>query len=116
MSWLIGDVPLARRRGRFKKRGRNDFRKRPPQSFEKTPMLNLNRVTTFRFDIREIMSHYEVDEAVASTVIASVIAKSSRISIASAREYVLEQEKAGLYSKKVSDEILDLLDRWSKYR
>lgn len=107
---------MARRRGSFKRRTRNDFRKRPPASFERTPMLNLNRVTTFRFDIREIMSHYDVDEAIASTVIASVIAKSSRISIASARDYVLEQEKAGMYSKKVSDEICDLLDRWSKYR
>ena len=116
MDAPIGEVQLARRRGNFKRRTSNDFRKRPPTSYEKTPMLNLNRVTTFRFDIREIMSHYQVDEAVASTVIASVIAKSSRISIASARSYVREQEKAGMYSKQVSDEICDLLDRWSKYR
>jgi hypothetical protein len=79
-------------------------------------MLNLNRVTTFRYDIREIMSHYEIDEAVASTVIASVIAKASRISIASAMSYVREQEEAGSVKKEVSEEICDLLDRWSRYR
>jgi hypothetical protein len=107
---------LARRSGKFKKRGRNDFRKRPPTSCERTPMLNLNRVTTFRYDIREIMSHYEIDEAVASTVIASVIAKASRISIASAMSYVREQEEAGSVKKEVSEEICDLLDRWSRYR
>jgi hypothetical protein len=79
-------------------------------------MLNLNRVTTFRYDIREIMSHYEIDEAVASTVIASVIAKASRISIASAISYVREQEEAGSVKKEVSEEICDLLSRWSRYR
>ena len=107
---------MARRSGKFKKRGRKDFRKRPPTSCERTPMLNLNRVTTFRYDIREIMSHYEMDEAVASTVIASVIAKASRIWIVSAISYVREQEKAEIVKKEVSAEICDLLDRWSRYR
>lgn len=107
---------MARRSGKFKKRGRKDFRKRPPTSCERTPMLNLNRVTTFRYDIREIMSHYDIDEAVASTVIASVIAKASRISIVSAISYVREQEKAEIVNKDVSAEICDLLDRWARYR
>lgn len=79
-------------------------------------MLNLNRITPFRYDIREIMSHYEVDEAVASTVIASVIAKASRISISAARAYVREQEKENKYPKEVAQEICNLLDRYSKYR
>ncbi len=79
-------------------------------------MLNLNRVTTFRYDIREIMSHHEVDEAVASTLIASVIAKASRISIVSAISYVREQEKAEAIKTEVSAEICDLLDRWARYR
>ena len=115
MDGTIGDVLLARRGG-YRKRGRYDYRRRPVTSCERTPMLNLNRVTTFRYDIREIMSHHKVDEAVASTVIASVIAKASRISIDSAMAYVRDQEKAGMYERQVSDEICDLLDRWSKYR
>ncbi len=79
-------------------------------------MLNLHKLIPFRFDIREIMANYKVDEAIASSVIASVIAKASRISIKTAKEYVCEQEKAGRYPSQVTGEICDLLDRYSKYR
>jgi hypothetical protein len=79
-------------------------------------MLNLGRLTSIKYGLREIMKDYEIDESVASTVIASVIAKGSRISIASARTYVREQEKAGMYPKDVSDEICGLLSQYSKIR
>jgi len=79
-------------------------------------MLNLSRLSAFKYDLREIMSHYEINEAVASSVVASVIAKSSRVSIASAIEYVREQEKTGLYPNESLHEICNLLDRFSKLR
>lgn len=79
-------------------------------------MLNLYRITPFRYDMKEIMSSHNIDESVASSVIASVVAKGSRISISSARDYVHVQQKAGLYSKEVSDKICDLLSRYTKYR
>lgn len=87
-----------------------------PRETQKTAMLDLRRSATFRYDLREIMSHYQVSESVAASVIASIIAKGSRVSIESARTYVLEQEKLGSYSSEVSNEICDLLDRWSRYR
>jgi len=79
-------------------------------------MLNLNRITSFRYDLREIMSHYRVDESVASSVMATVIAKGSRVSTASAKAYVKGQEKAGMYPKEVTNEVCDLLERFSKRR
>ncbi|MDH3365439.1 MAG: hypothetical protein OEM29_05495 [Thermoplasmata archaeon] len=106
---------MARRSGRFKARKRHEPR-RYTGSTERTSMLNLYRITPFKYDMKEIMSAYRVDEAVASSVIASVVAKASRISITSARDYVRVQQKEGLYSKDVSDEICDLLSRYTKYR
>jgi len=79
-------------------------------------MLNLHRIPLFRYGIKEIMSNYEIDKSIASTVIASVVAKGSRISIESAKTYVRGQEKIGSYSKEASDEICDLLDRFSRHR
>jgi Ethanolamine utilization protein EutJ (predicted chaperonin) len=79
-------------------------------------MLNLGRITTFRYGMREIMSHYEIDEATSSSLIASVIAKGSRMSISSARDYVRDQEKTGMYPKAVTDEICDLLEKFARYR
>jgi len=107
---------LAGSRGRYKGRRSNEPRYHPPSESDRTPMLNVRAATSFRFGLREIMSNYKVEEGVASSVIASVIAKGSRISINSARDYVLEQEKTGLYPREVTDEILDLLDRYTRHR
>lgn len=79
-------------------------------------MLNLGRLNSVKYGLREIMAHYQVDEAVARMIIASVIAKGSRISIASARTFVKEQEQAGAVSHDVADEICILLDQHSKLR
>ena len=79
-------------------------------------MLNLSRLRAFKYDLREIMSHYEINEAAASSVVASVIAKGSRVSIDSAIAFVREQEKNGLYPSESLNEICDLLDRFSKLR
>jgi hypothetical protein len=79
-------------------------------------MLNLNRISSFRYSIREIMTHYQVDEAKASSIVATVIAKGSRLSIASARSYVNGQQKEGNCPREATDEICALLDKYSKYR
>lgn len=100
----------------YKGKKRTAPRRYSARENERTTMLNLGRLSSIKYDLREIMTHYKVDESIASTVIASVIAKGSRISIASARTYVLDQEKAGMYSRDVSDEICALLDHNSKLR
>ncbi len=103
-------------RRKYQGRKNTNVRRRVNPDSERIPMLNLNRVSTFRYAIRDIMTDHKIDEAVASTVVASVIAKASRISIAAAREYVLDQEKLGSFPEHTTDDILDLLDRYSKYR
>jgi hypothetical protein len=79
-------------------------------------MLNLRRVTTFRYDLREILNQFEVNETIAGSILASILAKGSRVSIASAKEFVREQEKTGAYPTEASEEICSLLDRWATYR
>lgn len=107
---------MARRSGGYKGRRSSEPRYRSPRESEKTTMLNLSRLNAFKYDIKEIMSHYEINEAAASSVMASVIAKSSRVSIGSAIDYVREQEKTGLYPRETLDEICNLLDRYSRLR
>jgi len=79
-------------------------------------MLNLRRATTFRYDLREILVHFDVNETIARSVLASIIAKGSRVSIESAKAFVRDQEKTGAYPSEASDEICNLLDRWATYR
>ena len=79
-------------------------------------MLNLRRVSSFRYDLREILGHFEVNETIAGSILASIVAKGSRVSIESAKAYVRDQEKTGAYPREASEEICSLLDRWSTYR
>jgi hypothetical protein len=107
---------LGRRSGGYRGRRPSEPRTHSPRETEMTTMLNLSRLSAFRYDLREIMSHYEINESSASSVVASVIAKSSRVSIESAIAYVREQEKTGLYPVESLREICNLLDRYTKLR
>lgn len=103
-------------RNRFKGTKRNEPRRHGPRETERTLMLSLNKMTVFRYNLREIVSNYKIDEAIASSLIASIMAKASRISIDSAKKYIWEQEKNGTCPKEVSEEIYDVLERFSTYR
>jgi hypothetical protein len=113
---MPGEVLLPRNNRRFKGRKYNQPRAIMPHASDRTTMLNLGRLSAFRYDIKEIMRRYEIEEGAARSVMASVIAKSSRISIVSAMDYVREQEKSGAYPREALEEICDLLDRFSKLR
>jgi len=107
---------LSARSGGYKGRKYKDQRTHPLRESDKTTMLNLRKISAFRYEIKEIMSHYKIEESAAKSVMASVIAKGSRISVDSARTYVLEQEKTGAYPKEALMEICNLLDRFSTLR
>jgi len=107
---------LARRSGGYRGRRNNEPRTHSPRETERTVMLNVSRLSAFKYDMKEIMSHYEISEDSAKSVMASVIAKSSRVSIDSAIAYVREQEKTGLYPIESLRELCDLLDKFSKLR
>lgn len=107
---------MVQRHGRYKGRRFDDRRAHAPRVTERTVMLNLGRITSLRYDMKEVMSHYKIEESAASSVMASVIAKGSRISINSARDYLREQEKTGVYPREALLELSDLLERYSKLR
>lgn len=107
---------MAGRGGKYRGKRRDEPRRYNPREREFTRMLNLHKLTPFRFDIREIMTHYKVDPTIASSVVASVIAKGSRISIKAAKEYVGEHEDAGAVPHDAAEEIYELLDRYSTSR
>ena len=103
-------------RGGYRGRRSNEPRRPNPRENERTRMLSLNNSTVFRYGMREIMSNYKVDENAAKSLIASVIAKASRISIDSAKRFMEEQEALGVCSKEATDEVFSLLERFSTFR
>ncbi|HVO78016.1 MAG TPA: hypothetical protein VMS79_04020 [Methanomassiliicoccales archaeon] len=79
-------------------------------------MLNLRRMNVFRYDVRAVLADSKVDQALASTVIANIIAKASKVGINDAKDYVREVESRGAYGKEVSQELCLLLDKYTLYR
>ena len=89
---------------------------RTKESTKKQAMLNTHKLSPFKYDMNEILSASRMDPAKASSFLASVIAKASRISTKTAKEFVKTFLDAGDLTKDEYDKICKLLDRYSKFR
>ena len=79
-------------------------------------MLNLHRLGSFKYDLREILNASPMDKSTIPTVVANIIAKASRVSIAETKDYIRDMEKQGVLDKIAADDTASLLDRYSKWR
>lgn len=89
---------------------------RRKDSSPRQPMLNTHRVAPFKYDMKEILAETSMDPDMASSFLATVIAKASRISIRDAKDYVRTFVDAGNLTKADYDKFARLMDRYSKYR
>ena len=86
------------------------------ESSKKQPMLNTSRMAPFKYDMNEILSSTSMDASVASSFLASIVAKASRTSTKDAKEFVKSFLESGELTKEEHDIICRLMDRYSKYR
>ncbi|MBR4245246.1 MAG: hypothetical protein IKQ14_07650 [Candidatus Methanomethylophilaceae archaeon] len=89
---------------------------RTKESTKKQSMLNTHKLAPFKYDMNEILSVSRMDPAKASSFLASVIAKASRISTKTAKEFAKTYLDEGDLTKDEYDKICRLLDRYSKFR
>ena len=82
----------------------------------KQPMLNTHRIAPFKYDMNELIASTKMEQATASSFLASVIAKASRQSAKEAKDYVRTFVDQGDLTKEESDRMCRLIDRYSKYR
>ena len=86
------------------------------QATPRVAMLNVHRLGSFKYDLRDALGSARIDEATASSILANVIAKASRISIKDAKDYIRELEEKSTLEKGAAEDICSVLDRYSKYR
>jgi hypothetical protein len=100
--------------------GRGGAQKKPkklnPGERSRRPMLNLGRIDYFKYDLNEIMDRSGIDDGLLGSFKASIIAKSSKISIQDAKEYITQIEKEAKITPETSSRICNLLDRYTRYR
>ena len=86
------------------------------ESTKKQSMLNTHKLAPFKYDMNEILSASQMDEAKASAFLASLIAKASRQSTREAKDFARTYLDAGDLTKEEFDRICKLMDKYSKYR
>lgn len=96
----------------------NSQRSKPKtkEATKRQAMLNTHKLAPFKYDMNEILSVSQMDEAKASAFLASLIAKASRVSTRDAKDFARTFLDSGDLSKEEFDKIGRLLDKYSKYR
>ena len=79
-------------------------------------MLNMNRITPFKYDMNEILVSTSMDASAASSFLASIVAKASRVSTRDAKDYAKTFVDSGALTKEEFDKVCRLMDRYSKFR
>ena len=86
------------------------------ESTKRQSMLNTHKINPFKYDMNEVLTASSMDPSKASSFLASVIAKASRVSTRDAKDFVKTFLEAGDLTKEEFDKISKLLDKYSKYR
>ena len=68
-------------------------------------MLNTHKLAPFKYDMNEILSQSSMDPGMASSFLASIIAKASRISTKDAKDYAKTFVDDGYLGKEEYDKI-----------
>ncbi len=100
-----------RRKISIKKR----VRKRPIKEHDTTSrkrMLNMGKHSSFKYQLKRTLDEVEGSEP----IFANVNSKSINIGTDDAKKYIEDVVKQGKIEREKADEIIDLLDRFSKYR
>ena len=92
------------------------LQQRTKESTKRQAMLNTHRINPFKYDMNEILEASAMDPSKASSFLASVIAKASRVSTKDAKDFVKTFLDSGDLTKDEFDRICKLLDRYSRWR
>jgi len=76
----------------------------------------MHKIKSFKYDMNTVLSESTMDEDKASSFLATIIAKASRNSTKEAKIHVKTFLDEGDLMKKEHDEIIKLLDKYSRYR
>ena len=97
-------------------KGKKNRPQRTKESTKRQAMLNTHRINPFKYDMNQILDASAMDPAKASSFLASIIAKASRVSTKDAKDFVRTFQDAGDLTKDEVDKISKLLDKYSRYR
>jgi len=109
MIFLYQGSDLLRRRKFVRKRTKKKG------DVKKKRMLNMHRVDDFLYDLEHILKEMPVEEH-RRPVFATIYSKASNLGIDEAKKYVQEKTEEDIIPGEISEDILNLLHRYSRLR
>lgn len=97
-------------------KGKKNKQQRTKESTRRQAMLNTHRINPFKYDMNQILEASSMDPSKASSFLATVIAKASRVSTRDAKDFVRTFLDSGDLTRDEVDRINKLLDKYSRYR
>jgi len=79
-------------------------------------MLNMRRELEFKYDVKQVLVKYGVEEKQLGPFVATLFSKGSRMDLTNAKEYVQAKCAEGLFDESVEDEIIYLLTKYRRWR
>jgi len=79
-------------------------------------LLDMARMNQFMYYAEQIILENGTKDGTWNTILASLVAKASRISIGAAQEFIHEKVLAGLLPEKAERPLMQLLERYSRMR
>ncbi len=103
---------MGRRRKISIKKRSSKRRPKETQAPSRKRMLDMGKFDSFKFRLKKTLEGVEGGEP----IFANVNSKSTNIGTKDAKKYVEDIVEQGTIKREKADEIIDLLDRYSKYR
>ncbi len=102
---------MGRRRKISMNKNKRNFRRERVDS-PKKPLIDMHRLSSFKFELKGILT----DVAGCDTIFANILSKSMNLGIEDTLRYIeVGVDKGNLETEK-SDEIVNLLNKYKKYR
>ncbi|MBM4250059.1 MAG: hypothetical protein FJ149_11690 [Euryarchaeota archaeon] len=97
---------------------RRTYQHRPNRgdTSKRVRMLDMGRMNSFMFAAEDIFKQLPVQDPGFPSILASIAAKASRMSIEDAQKYIKEKVVEGRLPKEAEEPLCRLLDRYSRWR
>jgi len=79
-------------------------------------LQDISRLYAFKLDLKELPASGRTEQEVASSFMATVIAKTSNISMDEAKDYIREMEGKNNITKRTSAGTMRLINIYTRYR
>ena len=107
---------MARNKNRRSEQFRKKMRNKKASRTERTAMLDMGKLTIFKYDLKEIVNNSDLEEEAERAFMANLIAKARNRGIDEARAYIRSFQESGDITDETAEQIFRLLKRHTRYR